>query len=247
MNSSAAFFCFCIALFSAYKEEKASYSPLDITQELLLSYADRFFTTCAHEAGHAVTGRILNNDPITIHLGGIPENKTLIALGKTIMIDGLDPRKGYSEVRIGKNKSLKSSAILIAGGIAGIIAHTFFKAFKIILRNPEITFKSALRESITSFDLIYLDQLCNMLIPTLYEHSASDAYYLFEMMGIPSYYLDKIAAKGHDFRAFLDCFFYCLLLSRRIHEDDLSYTLYGPLVAFDLCTDHSLALGHMQP
>jgi hypothetical protein len=67
---------------------------------LLKNFADNYgsllITTLCHELGHALAAKVINGDPIDIHLGSNANSgKPMLSIGG-ISVDGFDPRKGYS-------------------------------------------------------------------------------------------------------------------------------------------------------
>lgn len=75
--------------------------PLALVKNFLHTYPSHFFTTLAHELGHAFAAKMLNDDPIDIHLGQ-NSNYTEDPLFKIggISFDGFNPLKGYAKRRI---------------------------------------------------------------------------------------------------------------------------------------------------
>lgn len=67
----------------------------NIIKNFLSNYGEMFIATICHEFGHAITSKILNGDPIDIHVGAnSTDGSPILNLG-FLSIDGLDARKGY--------------------------------------------------------------------------------------------------------------------------------------------------------
>ncbi len=91
--------CELIAL-SADEQSKLilneQYSGYNLLKNFADNYGSQLATTFCHELGHALAAKIINGDPIDIHLGGnASSGKSILSIGG-ISLDGFDPRKGYS-------------------------------------------------------------------------------------------------------------------------------------------------------
>lgn len=72
------------------------YSGYNLLKNFADNYGSQLATTFCHELGHALAAKIINGDPIDIHLGGnASSGKPILSIGG-ISLDGFDPRKGYS-------------------------------------------------------------------------------------------------------------------------------------------------------
>lgn len=67
----------------------------NLAKNMASNYGSLFVTTLCHELGHALASRILNGDPVDVHLGANSTDGNQIISFAGISIDGLDPRKGY--------------------------------------------------------------------------------------------------------------------------------------------------------
>lgn len=71
--------------------------PTKLIKNFVHEYGSYALVTFFHELGHALAAKIINNNPIAVHLGSNdPAAKPLISL-PGISIDGLQPNQGYSE------------------------------------------------------------------------------------------------------------------------------------------------------
>jgi hypothetical protein len=91
-----------ILMFSATENEQETLlkqlTPQALATNLLHTYSSNFIATLAHELGHALAAKLLNGDPIDVHLGANSSytGKPMLKIGG-ICIDGISPIKGYAK------------------------------------------------------------------------------------------------------------------------------------------------------
>lgn len=72
------------------------YSGYNLLKNFADNYGSLLITTLCHELGHALAAKVINGDPIDIHVGSNTNSgKPMLSIGG-ISVDGFDPRKGYS-------------------------------------------------------------------------------------------------------------------------------------------------------
>ena len=224
MNPNAALLSFLLALFTLHNETaqdsgRTRLTKKEFIQTALLCYADRLFTTLSHEIGHAVTAHLLHGDAIDIHLGN-RENKALLSYKSCISVDGFNPAIGYSRFQnVGRSdktvKKLKQLVILIAGSCAGIVGHWLAKTARLKIKNPDQSLWNLSKEA-TNFDLIYFDQLYNLLFPAIYsETTFSDGYRIMSLLEVPQETIDTIASYSPEIITISSYLYYAMLFYKK--------------------------------
>lgn len=170
---------------------------LEIAQE----YAHTAFATLCHECGHAFAGKILNGDPINIHLGSTDIQRRSLASIGPVTINGINSMEGYAELTIpyktiNKRQTIdrkKYGIMLAAGGIAGLIGSALFKTgVHLASSSPS---KGSLKNALLTCDLADLCQLQNLLLPLA---KGTDAYKLYEeCFGVNNKHLDLAIIPSH--------------------------------------------------